>query len=154
MDYDKAKAIKAKTVTILNLLKDIQELAEHNKEIHAIMNNTSALLQINLLEEHVFTQYPELDDLDVLTDEEVQQLHLTTEEVRKVEDQVYAKTGAQRKKVARIIGECLLERDNLKLPKVNNLYYAHVIRQLVSQGKLEGFGNLNRIRYSEVSRIK
>lgn len=148
MDKATAKDIKENSVQILKRLYEIYKLSD-DKQIQDIIGKIQNMIEFDILEEQIFSKFSELDDLYVISIDEISQLKLSSEEAQKIEEQVYSKTSNQRKKVARIVGECLFDDNNKKVP---GTYYAHIIRELVVKKKLHGFGNLNRIRFSEVCR--
>ncbi|MBC2262142.1 hypothetical protein HCB45_11155 [Listeria sp. FSL L7-0091] len=113
MDKATAKDIKENSMQILKRLYEIYKLSD-DKQIQGIIGKIQNMIEFDILEEQIFSKFSELDDLYVISIDEISQLKLSSEEAQKIEEQVYSKTSNQRKKVARIVGECLFDDNNKK----------------------------------------
>ena len=74
---------------------------------------------------------------------------LTPEVVAKIDESLMAHATVHRRKVAMLISKAMFEPVS-PVPEVPDLFYAERVKILVANGRLEAFGNLDRMRYSEV----
>lgn len=90
----------------------------------------------------------------IITEDEVRALNFTPEDILEIEKVILSSVHVARRKVAMVVGMTigtLRERDEDKWKHVSDIYCAYVIRCLVFRGELVGYGDLFRMRYSEIS---
>jgi hypothetical protein len=89
-----------------------------------------------------------------ISDNEIKALNFTSEDIRLIERTLLASASAmQARKVAMVIGITigkLKESDSVRWSNLPDSYCAYLIRSLVFQGKMIGYGDLYRMRYSEI----
>lgn len=76
---------------------------------------------------------------------------LSDTEVQAVDDALFANTGDEWRKVARVVGTTMMELP-CRVEGIPDAYYSQRIRKLVNDGLLESQGNLSYMRYSEIRR--
>ena len=81
-------------------------------------------------------------------EDEARARQLTPAELRRIDEVLLSHASEQWHKVARIIGQTMLEVGGQF--SVPDMFYSRRIKHLVKSGALEAVGNLNRIRHSEV----
>ena len=91
-----------------------------------------------------------LEPEDHLTDEqEARVSRLTPQEVSQIDAALMSHAVPQWRKVAMIVGLAMQESKN-QPGDVPDVFYSRRVAHLVSDGKLVAFGDLRRMRYSEV----
>ncbi len=75
---------------------------------------------------------------------------LTDEQVAEIDRALLANCIERRRKVAAVVGRTMTDQFMDRFEGVPDIYYAARIRALVERGKLESFGDLGYMRYSEV----
>lgn len=86
-------------------------------------------------------------------EEELAAAALTTADVQFIDECILAHTLAQQRKVARVVADTMQEIGE-RFPEIPDVFYVGRIKRLVDSGVIEAFGNLDRMRYSEIRRIK
>lgn len=78
---------------------------------------------------------------------------LSMEQIANIDAEILSATDSKFKKVALVVGIVTSEqiRSGVRLP---DTFYSGRVKQLVSNGYLEVQGELKRMRFSEVKRIK
>ncbi|ASD98586.1 hypothetical protein AKM92_08310 [Salmonella enterica] len=90
----------------------------------------------------------------IITEDEVRALNFTPEDILEIEKVILSSVHVARRKVAMVVGMTigtLRDRDEDKWKHVSDIYCAYVIRCLVFRGELVGYGDLFRMRYSEIN---
>jgi hypothetical protein len=75
--------------------------------------------------------------------------HLSEEQIQIIDDALMANVSSQWRKMARVIGSAMETNSDL-IQNVPDVIYAHRLRLLVDEGKLESQGNLDYMRFGEV----
>ncbi|EJJ3987390.1 hypothetical protein NI343_003181 [Salmonella enterica] len=90
----------------------------------------------------------------IITEDEVKALNFTPEDILEIEKVILSSVHVARRKVAMVVGMTigtLRDRDEDKWKHASDIYCAYVIRCLVFRGELVGYGDLFRMRYSEIN---
>ncbi|MCC2666877.1 MAG: hypothetical protein K0S63_793 [Gammaproteobacteria bacterium] len=74
---------------------------------------------------------------------------LTASELDRIDKAVLKNSSHQWRKVARVVGQTLLEFQS-EFPGVPDIFYSERIELLVHSGALQSQGNLKKMRYSEI----
>ena len=93
------------------------------------------------------------DDPPLNPEHQAQVNTLSDAELTEIDEAILRNTDTNWRKVARVVGSAMisLEGKHKGLPDV---FYAQRVKSFVEDGLLESQGNLNRMRYSEVKRLK
>lgn len=88
----------------------------------------------------------------VISDDEISALNFTPEDILQIEKVILTSAGATNpRKVVAMAIDTLRGRDGYdKWKRLSDIYCAHLIRSLVFRGELVGYGDLYRMRYSEI----
>ena len=76
---------------------------------------------------------------------------LTDDDVKVIDEALFASTSDRWRKVARVVGTAMLDYP-CRVENIPDVYYSQRVQKLVSEGLLESQGNLFYMRYSEVRR--
>ncbi|HEY2364185.1 MAG TPA: DUF3658 domain-containing protein [Candidatus Angelobacter sp.] len=74
---------------------------------------------------------------------------LTAAQLQRIDECLLSHTSHQWRKVARVIGQTLLELES-KFPNLPDGICSLRIKHLAESGVIEAAGNLNRVRFSEI----
>ncbi len=74
---------------------------------------------------------------------------LTASDLEKIDKAILKNSSHQWRKVARVVGQTLLEFQS-DFPGVPDIFYSERIELLVNSGALQSQGNLKKMRYSEI----
>lgn len=74
---------------------------------------------------------------------------LTESDLEKIDKAILKNSSHQWRKVARVVGQTLLEFQS-DFPGVPDIFYSERIELLVNSGALQSQGNLKKMRYSEI----
>jgi len=74
---------------------------------------------------------------------------LTANEIEKIDKAILKNSSHQWRKVARVVGQTLLEFQS-EFPEVPDIFYSERVEFLVNSGALQSQGNLKKMRYSEI----
>jgi len=77
---------------------------------------------------------------------------LSTAELAKIDDALLAHVPTRWGKLARVVGQTMMDLGQDRVAGVPDIFYAQRVRLLVDQGLVESVGNLRRMRFSEVRR--
>ncbi len=92
----------------------------------------------------------------VITENEMRELQFSAGDVAEIEQTVLSFVDTRHtRKVAMVVGNTintLKERDGPRWGNLPDIYCAYLIRCLVFRGELVGYGDLFRMRYSEIKR--
>ena len=93
------------------------------------------------------------NDPPLSAEQQAQANTLSDAELIEIDEAILGNTDINWRKVARVVGSAMksLEGKHKGLPDV---FFAQRVKSLVEGGLLESQGNLNRMRYSEVKRLK
>jgi hypothetical protein len=75
---------------------------------------------------------------------------LSEKEIKEIDAAILEESSFQQQKVAKIIGNLVYRRFKREPSEVFELFYLERLILLVEQKKLIGYGNLRRMRFSEV----
>ena len=92
----------------------------------------------------------------VITEDEIRELQFSAGDVAEIEQTVLSFVDTRHtRKVAMVVGNTintLKERGGPRWGNLPDIYCAYLIRCLVFRGELVGYGDLFRMRYSEIKR--
>ena len=92
----------------------------------------------------------------VITEDEIRELQFSAGDVAEIEQTVLSFVDTRHtRKVAMVVANTnntLKERDGPRWGNLPDIYCAYLIRCLVFRGELVGYGDLFRMRYSEIKR--
>jgi len=128
---------------------------ERSQQLHALAGIFAGLF--GELRLPAVRQYPDLDiaeplgEPDTLLDQEEQEAVslLTVQDLKLIDEALLANSASSWRKVARVVGATMIERDR-QLPEVPGGFYAQRVAVLVQAGRLQSQGNLDHMRFSEV----
>jgi hypothetical protein len=88
-------------------------------------------------------------DSPLSPEEEAEARALTAADLKSIDDCLMSHISIRQQKVARIIASAM---DVLgeRFPRIPDVFYSRRIKHLVETGAIEAFGNLDRMRYSEI----
>lgn len=90
-----------------------------------------------------------------ITEDEIRALQFSAGDVAEIEQTILSFVDAcHTRKVAMVVGSTintLKDRDGKRWGNLPDIYCAYLIRCLVFRGELVGYGDLFRMRYSEIS---
>ena len=78
---------------------------------------------------------------------------LTPTQVEHIDGVLLNNTDDNWRKIARVVGSSMLELQN-QYQGIPDIYFAQRVRKMVLGGTLESQGNIDRMRYSEVRRVR
>ncbi|EFL6468090.1 protein YjeN [Escherichia coli] len=91
-----------------------------------------------------------------ITEDEIRALQFSAGDVAEIEQTILSFVDACHiRKVAMVVGSTintLKDRDGKRWGNLPDIYCAYLIRCLVFRGELVGYGDLFRMRYSEIKR--
>jgi len=134
---------------------------EHSK-LYSIETIAKAKISLGEFQKSIFKRRPQLrppPPKDYIPDREMTEKEkkyicsLSSDKLKKIDNAIlfYAKDNYL--KVARIVGDILMDKD-IHSQKIPDVFYADRIRRLVKKGLLNSQGNLHYMRYSEVKLAK
>ena len=93
------------------------------------------------------------DDPPLSAEQQAQANTLSDSEIMAIDEAILGNTDTDWRKVARVVGSTMisLEGKHKGLPDV---FFAQRVKSLVERGLLKSQGNLNRMKHSEVKRLK
>lgn len=74
---------------------------------------------------------------------------LTPEDIAEMDRRLLSYASTRQRKVAHIVGMAMTKGDD-RFGNIPDICFARRVAELVKAGKLESFGDLRRMRYSEV----
>ena len=97
-----------------------------------------------------------MDDTSRDPEDEIRALQFSAGDVAEIEQTILSFVDAcHTRKVAMVVGSTintLKDRDGKRWGNLPDIYCAYLIRCLVFRGELVGYGDLFRMRYSEIKR--
>ncbi len=85
-----------------------------------------------------------------LTDEEQARVEkFSDEELRRIDEALLSNCGYEYRKVARVVGTTMMERDE-SYKGIPDIFYSQRVTKLVESGRLEHQGRLGYMRFCEV----
>jgi len=93
------------------------------------------------------------DDPLLSTEQQARVRTLSDTELKEIDEALLKNTDSNWRKVARVIGGAIMSIGG-SYKEVPDIFYAQRVKTLVEEGLLESQGNLNRMRHSEVKRLK
>ena len=78
---------------------------------------------------------------------------LTPTQVEHIDGVLLNNTDDNWRKIARVVGSSMLEFQN-QYQGIPDIYFAHRVRKMVLGGSLESQGNIDRMGYCEVRRVR
>ena len=78
---------------------------------------------------------------------------LTPTQVEHIDGVLLNNTDDNWRKIARVVGSSMSELQN-QYQGIPDIYFAQRVRKMVLGGTLESQGNIDRMRYSEVRRVR
>jgi hypothetical protein len=88
-------------------------------------------------------------DGDLSDEQQARVDQLSDEELRKIDDALLSYCSFQYRKVARVVGTILMERDE-SYKGIPDIFYSQRVTKLVESGRLEHQGRLGYMRFCEV----
>ncbi|WP_372743183.1 DUF3658 domain-containing protein [Neptunomonas sp.] len=92
-------------------------------------------------------------DPPLTPEQQAQASALSDSELTEIDEAILRNTDTNWRKVARVVGSTMLNLEG-KHKGLPDVFYAQRIKSLVKGGLLVSQGNLNRMRQSEVKRLK
>ncbi len=90
-----------------------------------------------------------LPDGELSDEQQARVDQLTSEELRLIDDALLAQCNHQFRKVARVVGTMMMERDEI-YKGIPDIFYSQRVTKLIESGRLEHQGRLGYMRFCEV----
>ena len=78
---------------------------------------------------------------------------LTPVQVDHIDEVLLSNTAGTWRKIARVVGSSMIELQN-QYQDIPDIYFAQRVRKMVLNGTLDSQGSIDRMRYSEVRRVR
>lgn len=124
-------------------------MPEKMYEIFSSFGDSAAPASDNTAKDYFTIQVEDVYDSELSPEQYERAALLTENELKIINDIILGNCTHQFRKVAMVVSHTL-DQVPSQLNDLPDIFFSHKVRVLVAEGKLEGVGNLHRMRFSEV----